>query len=380
MLIILAALLAAAPETAPKTYDRPAAIAKGVQLLLAMQENMTDASGPKCEWPYEGVYRVAGEIPIGYRIGGTCIAATTLLDAPDYDKDPARQAAVARAIDFICAQANHPLMSIDNYDAGYDVRGWGYTFGLHFLCKLEEANAIPAEKKDLVLKTRAFFLDGIERTQIPEVGGWNYARPAGKDTVAGPATFMTGPTLQALYEAQKIGMKVNPVTITKALDFLESARGPSGSYTYSGKSTRASGEPVPSNAARMPACEAALYLGGRSDLARVRASVDTFIVHWEWLNKRRAQPGTHIPPYNIAPYYFYYGHRYAAQAAELLPKPERAEYRRRLNELLASVQLEDGSWNDRVFKRTANFGTSFALEALMAPETPAPATWAASAK
>ncbi len=370
-----------APKIVAKAFDPAAAITKGVDLLLGMQENFTDPKNElKSEWPYEGVYRVKNEVPIGYRVGGTAIAATTLLDAPDYDKDPARQQAVGRAIDFVCAQITHPLMSIDDYDAGYDVRGWGYTYGLHFLCKLEAAGAMPPDKKDAITKARAFYLDGIERTQIPEVGGWNYARPAGKDKVANPSTFMTAPTLQTLFEAKKLGMNINDETVKKALDFLESSRGPTGSFTYAGKSTGPSGEKIPSNAARMAACETALYLAGRGDLARVRSSVDVFIVHWEWLNKRRAQPGTHIPPYNIAPYYFYYGHRYAAQAVELLPKPERAEYRRRLNDLLALVQLENGSWNDRVFPRTANFGTAFALEALMAPNTPAPATWAAASK
>ena len=369
------------PATATKNFDSAASISKGVDLLLSMQENFTDPAHPiKSEWPYEGVYRVKNQVPIGYRVGGTAIAATTLLDAPDYDKDPARQSAVARAIDFVCAQTVHPLMSIDDYNAGYDVRGWGYTYALNFLCRVETANAVPPDKKAALEKARLFFLDGIERTQIPEIGGWNYARPTGKEKIAGPSTFMTAPTLQALFEAKNLGLSINPDTVKKALDFLESARGPAGSFTYAGKSTRPGGEPVPSNAARMAACETTLFLAGRGDLARVRSGVDTFIVHWEWLNKRRAQTGTHIPPYSIAPYYFYYGHRYAAQAVELLPKPERVEYRRRLNELLASVQLENGSWNDRVFPRTANFGTAFTLEALMAPTTPPPATWSTASK
>jgi hypothetical protein len=59
----------------------------------------------------------------------------------------------------------------------------------------------------------------------------------------------------------------------------------------------------------------------------------------------------------------------------MLPSQERAEYRRRINELLFSVRLEDGSWNDRVFPRTANFGTSMATMALLMPELPKPAGW-----
>jgi hypothetical protein len=125
----------------------------------------------------------------------------------------------------------------------------------------------------------------------------------------------------------------------------------------------------------MLATETTLYLAGKSDISRIRGAIDAFIVHWEWLNKRRAQPGTHEPPYNIAPYYFYYAHYYAAQAIEMLPQRERAEYRRRLDDLLMQTRHDDGTWNDRVFERSSNYGTAIAIMALMMPETPPPARW-----
>ena len=38
------------------------------------------------------------------------------------------------------------------------------------------------------------------------------------------------------------------------------------------------------------------------------------------------------------------------------------------------MRREDGSWNDRVFARSANYGTSMAMLAIMAEDTPPPAT------
>ena len=131
-------------------------------------------------------------------------------------------------------------------------------------------------------------------------------------------------------------------------------------------------------AARMAVAETALFLAGKSDLARLRGAVDAFIVHWPWLEQRRAKNGTHIPPYNIAPYYFYFGHRYAATAVELLPEAERPEYRRRILQLLWATRADDGSWNDRVFPRSAAFGTSMAVLTILAPDAPRPAPWAAA--
>ncbi len=62
----------------------------GVTRLLAMQEG--DA---KDQWPYEGVYRVRGQIPIGYRVGGTSIAAMALIKrrARDGSRTPRRDPA-----------------------------------------------------------------------------------------------------------------------------------------------------------------------------------------------------------------------------------------------------------------------------------------------
>ena len=99
------------------------AINRGVQLVLRMQEGDEDA-----EWPYEGVYRVKGVIPVGYRVGGSAIAADALILALGYEDDAKRQSAVRRACVFITNSIDHPLMA-HHFESRYDVRGWGYTYG-----------------------------------------------------------------------------------------------------------------------------------------------------------------------------------------------------------------------------------------------------------
>lgn len=337
-------------------------------MLVKMQEDG--------QWPYEGVYRVQRQIPIGYRVGGTAIGAMALAQAPGLDE--ARRSAIGEAVAFLCAAIEHPLMSIDDYDAGYDVRAWGYIYGLHALCDLKKRGLIAPAQQEKAERAASFYLDGLTRTEIPQVGGWNYARPAGKERVAPPSSFMTATALQALFEAASAGHQVNGEVLSRALDYLESARGESGSFRYSGAVNRErnpAGEAVPAAAARMAVCEATLALAGRGDEARLRASLDAFVENWGHLNDRRAKPGTHEGPYRIAPYYFMFGHRYAAQAVELLPEEERPRYRDSINALLFSVRDQDGAWNDRVFPRSAAFGTAFAMLAILAPEA-TPARWA----
>jgi len=361
-------------ENATKKPGLEAAVSRGAEVVLSLEEK-----GAPGEWPYEGVYRVGGQIPIGYRVGGTGICAMALMIAPGFDQNDAAKAAVQRALAFTLKGLDHPLMSPTDYDAGYDVRGWGYTYGLAFMLKAKERGLIPEADRERVEKAIRWCIGALQRTEIPQVGGWNYARPPGKDKVAPPSPFMTAPTLQALFEAKKAGYEVDAAVVGRALDYLESARMPDGAVLYSGEAKSGKHDQVrdavPGAVGRMLATESTLYLAGRGSLERVRAAVDAYIVHWDWLNKRRAQPRTHEPPYMIAPYYFYYAHYYAAFAVELLPDNERAEYRRKINDLLMATRHEDGSWNDRVFPRSANYGTSMAVMAMLMPQADNPAGW-----
>ncbi|MFT7670167.1 MAG: hypothetical protein ACI8X5_002874 [Planctomycetota bacterium] len=360
-------------------FDVSEAVAVATQALVEMQEGKDNS-----EWPYEGVYRVGpyeesdepgSQIPIGYRVGGTSIAASALVASPGYDTDTKRQEAVARAATFVAGSIKHPLMDPD-YESGYDVRGWGYIYALDFMLLLERREIVPKDLKTKVRKAIIYYLNGLEQIEIPESGGWNYGRETPLTSNSATSPFMTGPALQALFAAKKQGYKVKSKLVERGMDGLERSRVDSGEVLYRSISGRDSkGGMLPGSVGRMLVTENTLLLGGRGSLSRVRGALDSFLVHWEWLDKRRAQNGTHIAPYGVAPYYFYYAHFQAAVAIELLPEAERAEYRRRLNQRLFSVRLSNGTWNDRVFDRTANYGTSIVLRALTMSEGGEPARW-----
>ncbi len=339
----------------------------GAQRLVGMeeQEGKNAQSG---QWPYEGVYRVRGQIPIGYRVGGTGITCLAMATSPSYLDDEAQQQAVARGVQFIIDSVNHPLMNPD-YDGGYDVRGWGYTYGAMLLLQLERYDRLPEPIADEARAAAAAYVKAIQETDIPKVGGWNYARGQGKEAVSPPSPFMTSVTLQTLFLAHSLGYEVDAAVVERGLDTLEAARASSGEFVYSGNAAQRRPGGVPGAVGRMTNAETTLFLAGRSTAAQVRGSIDAFIVHWEWLEKRRKQNGTHVAPYGVAPYYFYYAHLAAAQAIECLPRRERAEYRRRVVNLLMKTRDPDGTWNDRVFSRSANYGTAMAMLTLQTAET-----------
>jgi hypothetical protein len=343
------------------------ALTRGCEILVERQRAQTE-NGKKNQWPYEGVYRVAGEIPMGYRIGGTAICTIALARAPGFETDPKRAEAVARAVEFLCTAREHPTMSEKDYTAGYDVRAWGYIYSIECIARLKQLGRLPEAQAQAADDAMKWYIDALQKVEIPQVGGWNYARPRGRDTVAPPSPFMTGPAIQALWRAKEVGYEIDQKIIDRALDFLERSRAESGSVVYSGDASERSRDLSPGAVGRMVVVESTLSQAKRSKPRDVRGAVDAFIVHWDWLKQRKQQNGTHVAPYGVAPYYFMFAHYYAAQAIEELPAAERPEYRRRVNALLFSVREEDGSWNDRVFDRSAAYGTAMAMMAMQIDE------------
>lgn len=364
---------AAAPDAATR---EPSALARSaldrtIRLLLERQE------GPsKGEWPYEGVYRERGEIPFGYRVGGTAICAEVLLQRPASERTADQDAALARAIAFICDSIEEPAMSVDDYTGGYDVRGWGYCYGARLLLAVRAARAVPDGMEARVERALSWYLDALERIEIPKVGGWNYARRPGADTPAPAAPFMTGPCLATLLEARRQGHAVNEAVVRRAVEALERCRSESGNVAYSAiNRTREGDGSIPGAIGRMVCAEAVLLRVGRSDETRVRRAVDRFFEHWPELEKRRKKTGTHAPPYGVAPYYFFFAFLHAAEAIELLPEGDRPPLRTKLASILEEVRDEDGTWNDRIFPRSSAYGSAMSTMALLAPWRPAPASW-----
>ncbi|MEE2973436.1 MAG: hypothetical protein VX672_09935 [Planctomycetota bacterium] len=369
-------------EPPPGDEDRIAeAVSGGRRLLLERQE------GPeRSEWPYQGVYRVRptvddpesliegvgrrrSVIPIGYRVGGTAIAGRALARGLETDEGAERRAALERARVFVVGCTDHPLMS-PKYDGGYDVRGWGYIYALGFLLDLRERGLVPEAAAKATDEAIEFYIGALHAIEIPQTGGWNYARRGPLDRVDAVSPFMTPPGIQALVEATRQGFPVPDGIVDRAVAGLELTRGEDGYVAYAARRpTRESAAQLPGAVGRMLAVATVRSELGLADDAEVREAFDAFVEHWNQLRARKGRQGTHQPPYGVAPYYFMYAHGYAAEAVERLPAVERPARRAQLRRLLMSVHDGDEKgWNDRVFERSSAYGTSIALLALTQPE------------
>jgi hypothetical protein len=127
------------PVPDPAPLDVAETSKAAIAALLKLQEGEQD------QWPYEGVYREdGGQLPVGYRVGGTCITCLGLVAAPGYATDAKRKVAAQRALGFVLATLDHERMQI-GFKGGYDVRGWGHIYALTCFLQLQDQGLVPGE-------------------------------------------------------------------------------------------------------------------------------------------------------------------------------------------------------------------------------------------
>ncbi len=286
-------------KTGPQQDDL---LGESVKALVKVQEE----GG---QWPYQGVVKdkKTGQPPIGYRVGGTSIVASTLLYAAPQDKDA--KEAIERATTFVLKGLDDPEMAPSTKEA-YDVRVWGHGYALEYFCHLRASKATGKRSKVIDEWIKKLVVTLVTE-EIPG-GGWNYANRKQQ------ASFTTAPIVQALLLAKSQGEDVPAEVFKRARKVLEECRYDVGSFAYSGPAKQPSKEPtsainkLPGSAAHSAVCETTLVLLGGGKMTEVKKGIDAFHTHWQELEKRRQKPGTHEGDYKIAPYFFYYGHRYCA--------------------------------------------------------------------
>ncbi|MCG8649488.1 MAG: terpene cyclase/mutase family protein [Pirellulales bacterium] len=254
-------------------------------------------------------------------------------------------------------------------DAIYNV--WGHAYSIQALVRMHGRHAgDQAKQKEIADLIRTQF-DMLSRYESVD-GGWGYYdfRYQAKQPTSSSISFVNGTVLIALAEAKAIGLDPPERVVRRAIAAIKRQQKPDFSYLYGEylqyQPMRGINRPGGS-LGRTQCCNCALRFWGDKSIT------DNVVKNWlyrlyvrnGWLDIGRKRPVPHESWMQVAGYFYYYGHYYAALSLEQLPESERPPYQPLLAKLMLDRQEKDGSWWDYpLYDYHQPYGTAFALMTL----------------
>ncbi len=343
-----------------------ASIARGVSFLLANQNpngswgSATDTKGLNIYAPVPGAHHA-------FRAGVTALCISALVETGGAHDDPAAEPALQRSEDWLLE--NLPQLRRANPTAIYNV--WGHAYGLQALAHLHARAEGKSDKQALIRTIAEGQVDLLGRYESVD-GGWGYYDfdVGSKQPAASSTSFVTAAVLVAFHDIQAIGVEIPQRLLDRGIASIHRQRKSDFTYAYGEylKMTPMRGINRPGGSlGRSQACNIALRLWGDD------AVTDDVLTEWlqrlvdrnGWLSIGRKRPVPHEAWFQVAGYFYYFGHYYAALCLEALP-PDRAEpFRSQLAGLITPLQETDGSWWDYpLYAYHRPYGTAFALMTL----------------
>jgi hypothetical protein len=309
-----------------------------------------------------------------FRVATTalCVSALIELSREGGENGLARKTDVEHAIvrgeEFLFREL--PRVRRDEPMLIYNV--WAHSYGITALVRMH--GRLPGDKARQE-RIEALIRDQYDRLTRYESaeGGWGYydfgagtQRPNSDS-----ASFVDAAALIAFHEAKTLGVPPPAKLTRRAIDGLAAHRLPDFSYLY-GLYLRyrpMMGINRPGGSlGRSQACNLALRLWGDSKVTDqvLKDWLDRLIARNGWLDMGRKRPIPHESHFQVAGYFYYFGHYYATLCAELLPPADRPFYQDHLARILLSHQEADGSWWDYpLYNYHQQYGTAFALLSLV---------------
>ncbi len=254
-------------------------------------------------------------------------------------------------------------------DAIYNV--WGHAFSIQALVRLHQRPGTADSTKDLYRQLIVQQMEMLDRYESVD-GGWGYYdfRYQARQPTSDSISFVNATVLVAFKEAEQIGVPPNERTTKRAIAATKRQQKPDFTYLYGEylKNSPMMGINRPAGSlGRSQACNAALRMWGDEKIT------DLVLKNWlyrlyvrnGWLSIGRKRPIPHEAWFQVAGYFYYYGHYYAAYCIEMLPEAEREPYRRQLARIILQYQEPEGDWWDYpMYGYHRSYGTAFSLMTL----------------
>jgi hypothetical protein len=359
-----------APITPPEPAKIAAAIDRGIQFLL--DDQRPDGSWGSSERTKGlNIYAPPPGAHEAFRTGVTSLAIMALVEVESYvpaDRRPAVSRAIDRGADWLVEHLTSLRRATP--DALYNV--WGHSYAIQGLVHLHQRAEGDAEKQAKFKELAAGQADMLRRYSFVG-GGWSYYDFLVGSQVPSDAafSFCTATALIALHEAKSIGVEFPQKLIDKAIASIHRQRKPDFSYAY-GEYLRMApmldiNRPGGS-LGRSQACNLALRLYGEKRITDevMETWLDRLYARNGWLGIGRKRPIPHESYFQVAGYFYYYGHWYAAMCIDELPAEKRQHHQEHLAHILLPLQEKDGSWWDYPFYNYhQQYGTAMALMSLV---------------
>ncbi len=278
-----------------------------------------------------------------------------------HPEEAAARPAARRALDFVLATIEHrretpPLVFFMDYMT------WSSAAMLHFLSDALEARL--GTREELAPVADALLADLVERRQ--QNGGWSYYVTGTLGSTAQPQSisFTTAAAVLALTRARDVGFDVPPELVERGVRALEAMRGENGEFSYFlyGEDRNGAAGSIDLGAVgRGPACELALFSGGKSDPERLRLALDAFLADAPLYTAEQGKTLMHAGPQGQGCHYLFFDYAHAAYVHAALPAEGRS--RVRLLDIVLDCRQPDGSFVDTPILGRA-YGTAMALLAL----------------
>jgi len=349
---------------APSEEEIQSSMDRGVQFLLEIQ-NPNGSWGSATKTKGLNIYAPVPGAHDAFRTAVTALCVSALLEVAPGNKDAMK--AVDRAEVWLLEHLGDLRRATG--DAIYNV--WGHAYSIQALVRLwhrrENDQAIRKEFEDQIRQQ----FDMLTRYESVD-GGWGYYdfRYQARKPTSSSISFVNGAVLVAMAEAREIGLEPPGRVVERAIAATKRQQKKDFTYMYGEylKDRPMLGINRPGGSlGRSQCCNLALRIWGDKDIT------DNVIKNWlyrlyvrnGWLDIGRKRPIPHESWFQVAGYFYYFGHYYAALSIEQLNPDQRQPYQKMLARLMLDRQEKNGCWWDYpLYNYHQQYGTAFGLMTL----------------
>ena len=350
----------------PSAADLEQSIQRGLDFLVTHQ-NPDGSWGSARRTKDLNIFAPVPGAHLAFRAAVTAMSIEALIETGAPEKTPKARQALDRGEAWLLK--NLPQVRRADGVAIYNV--WAHSYGIQALAQMHRRATNDPPQQQQIRDLIRGQLDFLRRYESVD-GGWGYYdfRIQSKRPATDSSSFVTATALVAFHEAKAIGVEIPPDMLKRAVASIERQKKKDFSYLYGEYLKYQPARPINRPAGslgRSQACNLALRLWGDTNItASVLTNwLDRLVVRNEWLSFGRKRPIPHESWFQVAGYFFYYGHYYAALVTAQLEPALARHYQGYLAAILVPLQEKDGSWWDYPFYDYHQpYGTAYALMTL----------------